>query len=62
VGCLICKYYSRIAGSTKKIILFLGMLKFSKNIFLKGKLFFCERKKAFFGMFHKYFMVENFES
>jgi hypothetical protein len=38
------------------------MLKFSKNIFLKGKKKLWKEKEAFFGMFHKYFIVENFES
>jgi hypothetical protein len=43
------KYPSWIAGSTK-IILFLDMLKFSKNIFLKENFFFVKENEAIFGI------------
>jgi hypothetical protein len=55
VGCLICEYYSSIAGSTK-IILFLDMLKKNLNIFPKKKK--CERKGSIFWDVHKYSIVE----
>ncbi len=56
MGCLICKYYSSIAGS-KNIILILDMLKKKLNIFPKEKKN-CERKGSIFWDVHKYSIVE----